>query len=307
MTLKKICRDFDIGRFKKKKSRLDSLANSVLKIQTSKGYYVVRLLKNNQIGIDRLVYAYTIMSILSEADIPVIKPLLNDKGSCISRYNGNLVQVTPFVEAASFQWLPEQVYYSGQMLRKFHHALTTVEESPKSIGVYKYVDLDVKTIIERLKLKGSTQSRQEISAINDFYKLLNQHSFNMSGLPKTIIHGDWHPTNQLYKQNGEVQCVLDFDSLQKGERIFDVAFALYFFLILHENERMSGEFLKGYGSLTFQEINNLPILIAKIGFFLGIFGGHEVFQLARNKSQLEWSLSEQGIGTIKALCVREEQ
>ena len=69
-------------------------------------------------------------------------------------YNGYLVQVTPFVEAASFQWLPGQVYHNGRMLRKIHQTLSIVEESPKSTGTYQYFDLDTKAITERLKRVG---------------------------------------------------------------------------------------------------------------------------------------------------------
>lgn len=192
------------------------------------------------------------------------------------------------------------------MLRKFHQALTNVEESPKLTGVYRDFNLDDKIITEQLRRIEHIRSEQEFSTINHFYSLLTQHSVNMSNLPQTIIHGDWHPTNLLYTSKGEIQCVLDFDSLQTGMRIFDVAYALYYFLIFHNNKSMSEEFLKGYGSLTPQEITILPIFVAKIGFLLGLFARHEAFQFTKFKSQLEWSLSQQGIRMIRALCVREK-
>ena len=304
MTLKKVCHDFGIGSFQEIKTRLGGLANLILKIQTSKGFYVVRFLKK-EIGIDRIVYAYSMISMLYEGGVPVLKPLLNNNGSSYAQYHNNIIQVIPFIEASSFQWKPTQAYYSGQILRKFHQTLITVDKSPRVTGVYRYYDLDPITIMKGLKDEGHSLPKQNISVLNGIYTLINQYSFDMSGLPKTVIHGDWNHWNQLYKENGEVECVLDFDSLQKGERIFDVAYALYFFLIQNQNESIAREFLRGYGRLTEQEINLLPILIAKIGFFFGIFVDHGEFELVRNSPQLEWCLSGQGMRTIEALCVRE--
>ena len=115
------------------------------------------------------------------------------------------------------------------MLCKMHQALTTVQESPKSTGVYQYYQLDPLSIMKLLTERGHDLPSHEGSDIDDFYTLINQHSIETSELPMTIIHGDWNPWNQLYTENCEVNCVMDFDSLQLGERVFDLAYALYFF------------------------------------------------------------------------------
>jgi Ser/Thr protein kinase RdoA (MazF antagonist) len=278
--------------------------NMNLKVCTSKGKYVIRLFLRD-IEQERLDYAYSIVSKLSKVGTPALMPILNHKGLSYSRYKDYVVQVTPFIEASLFQWIPEQAYHSGQMLCKMHQVLTTVEESPKSTGIYQYYHLDPLSIMKRLKEIGHTLPHCEGSAIDDYYQLMNQHVIETSHLPMTIIHGDWNPWNQLYKENNEVRCFMDFDTLQRGERVFDVAYALYFFLIQHQNEFLGKEFLKGYGCLTQQEISILPILIAKIGLFFGIFVEYGDFQFARNKSRLEWVISEQGRMTIQGFCSRD--
>jgi Ser/Thr protein kinase RdoA (MazF antagonist) len=98
---------------------------------------------------------------------------------------------------------------------------------------------------------------------------------------------------------------MDFDTLQRGERVFDVAYALHFFLIQRRNEMVTREFLKGYGALTQGEIDVLPFLIAKISLFFGILVKYGEFQFERNLDQMKWVISEQGRNKIQEFCIRE--
>ena len=82
----------------------------------------------------------------------------------------------------------------------------------------------------------------------------NQRGLN--AWPTTIIHGDWHPGNMLFR-GGRVVVVLDFDSARQQTRIIDVANGLLQFSILRgssepadwpsffDGTRMR-RFLKGY-------------------------------------------------------------
>ena len=42
-----------------------------------------------------------------------------------------------------------------------------------------------------------------------------------------MIRGDWHPWNQLYSNDGTVKCIMDFDFIQRAERVHDVVYALW--------------------------------------------------------------------------------
>ena len=303
--LRRLCKEFEIGQLVEVEDFLSGgYINVNLKIRTSKGKYVVRIFLVDM-ELERLQHAYRIISMLSKEGLPALLPLLNHDGHPYTMYKGYLVQVTPFIEAAPFQWFPLQAYHSGKMLRKIHQNLTSVKESLKATGGYQYYQLDPISLMHQLKENGHTGASHENVEFEKFYALMNQHAIDTSNLPKTIIHGDWNPWNQLYNQNGEVQCFMDFDTLQRGERIFDVAYALYFFLIQQHNEELGKEFLKGYGGLTNQEINVLPVLIAKISLYFGILVDQGDFQFTRNKAQMEWVISEQGRSTVQGFCIRE--
>jgi Ser/Thr protein kinase RdoA (MazF antagonist) len=292
--LKRLCKEYGIGDLLEVEDLLGGgYINANLKIRTTKGKFVVRIFLK-EVEKERLQYAYSIISKLSKEGVPALLPLLNAEGLSYSRYKEFVVQITPFVDAALFKGLPSQAYYSGKMLSRMHRTLSAVEESPTSTGSYQYYQLDPLSIMGRLKAEGQT-----------FYRILNKHIIETSILPKTIIHGDWNPWNQLFKENHEVHCFMDFDTLQRGERVFDVAYALYFFLIQQRNEEVAKMFLKGYGCLTNREINVLPFLIARIGLYFGILVEHGDFQFARNLDQLKWVISEQGRNTVQGFCIRE--
>jgi Ser/Thr protein kinase RdoA (MazF antagonist) len=303
--LVRLCREYGIGNLLEVEDLLGGgFINANLKIGTSKGKYVVRIFLKD-IEEERLQFAFSIVSELSKAGIPVLVPLLNAKGISYAGYKEFVVQITPYVEASRFQWIPEQAYHSGKMLRTMHEKLTGIKESPKPVGVYQYYQLDPPAIINELKKNGHTLPNHEGTALVDFYRLLNHLVIDTNNLPQTIIHGDWNPSNQLYNDNHEVCCFMDFDTLQRGVRIFDVAYALYFFLIQRRNERVTRQFLKGYGSLTEPEIELLPYLIAKIGLYFGILVEYGEFQFDRNIEQLKWIISEQGRNTVQGFCIRE--
>jgi Ser/Thr protein kinase RdoA (MazF antagonist) len=301
----RVCKEFRIGRLQGVQDILGGgYINANLKIRTNKGNFVVRIFLKDMEE-ERLQYAYSIVSKLAEEGVPALVPLQNSEGLTYTRYKEFVVQITPFVEASRFQWVPEQAYFSGKTLRRMHETLIGVEESPKPTGVYHYYQLDPVSMMKELIKDGYTLPNHEGTAFADFYSLLGSPSIETSNLPKTIIHGDWNPNNQLYNKNNEVCSFMDFDTLQQGERVFDVAYALYFFLIQHRNEKVTQEFLKGYGALTQQEIYVLPFLITKIGLYFGILVKYGEFQFERNLDQLKWVISEQGRNTVQGFCIRD--
>ncbi|MDF2790179.1 MAG: putative homoserine kinase type (protein kinase fold)-like protein [Neobacillus sp.] len=302
--LKRVCREFRIGRLQEVEDILGGgYINGNLKIRTTKGSFVVRIFLR-KVEEARLHYAYSIVSKLAEEGVPALLPLLNTEGLSYTNYKEFVVQITPFVEASRFQWVPEQAYYSGKTLRRMHDTLIGIGNGPKSTGVYHYFRLNPATMMQELIKDGHTLPNHEGNAIDDFYRLLETSAINKSNLPKTIIHGDWNPSNQLFNENHEVCSFMDFDTLQQAERIFDVAYALYFFLIQRRNEMVTQEFLKGYGPLTQEEIEVLPFLIAKIGLHFGILVKSGEFQFERDLDQLKWVISEQGRKTVQEFCIR---
>ena len=299
--LQSICTEFSLGDLLRIEQRLGGFANINLKIQTSKGFFVIRILLE-ETETSRLKYAYGIISKLSSNGIPALTPISTKKGNSFSVLNGRLVQVTPFIEGFPFSGTPEQAQNNGRILARIHQLLESVHETLSPNGVYSFLHLDPDSIVKGLQSQGHVLPNHNWGDIKDFYQWLCQESYEPEGMPLTIIHGDWNPWNQLYTKNGEINAVMDFDTLQRGERIFDIAYTLFFYLREQRLKALGKWFMQGYGPLTVQEIENLPFLIAKIGLFFGIFTDIGKFSFNRNRPFLEWILSEEGKKFIREAC-----
>ncbi|CAK6474048.1 Homoserine kinase [Peribacillus simplex] len=300
--LQSICREFRIGDLIAVEGRLGGFVNTNLKIKTEKGLFVIRIY-GEKFEPQRIHYAHDIISILRSSNVPALMPIQNKFENYYSTYNDHFIEVTPFVQANHFQWIPNQAYFSGIMLRKMHQTLMHVKKDPPPRqSIYDYYNWSVLDDMSKLQplYNWTNQNILDIYQINE---LILNNSRNLESvsidLPTTILHGDWHPGNQLYKKNGEVCCILDFDSIQRGECVFDVAYALYFYLLKDKSEALGKPFLQGYGVLSEQEQMVLPVMIAKLGLFFGSFINKGDLEFSKQKELVEWVLSQEGIKTLQ--------
>lgn len=87
-----------------------------------------------------------------------------------------------------------------------------------------------------------------------------------AGCPQTVVHGDFGPTNVLFR-NGQIVAVLDFANVRHGPRVTDVAYALMAFSKWSRPRlhlAMARTFLKAYQEqipLTSKELELLPHLM----------------------------------------------
>ena len=104
----------------------------------------------------------------------------------------------------------------------------TKKDPPPRESIYHFYNWSVLDDTPKLQplYNWTPQHIAQMYKMND---LILNYDQNLAGiptnLPTTIIHGDWNPGNQLYQENGEVICILDFDSIERGECVFDVAYA----------------------------------------------------------------------------------
>jgi hypothetical protein len=116
--LQSICREFGIGDLIAVEGRLGGFVNTNLKIKTEKGLFVIRIYRE-KFDPQRIHYAHDIISILRSSNVPALMPIQNKFENYFSTYNDHFIEVTPFVQANHFRWIPNQAYFSGIMLRLY--------------------------------------------------------------------------------------------------------------------------------------------------------------------------------------------
>ncbi|WP_180271374.1 phosphotransferase [Fredinandcohnia onubensis] len=268
--LKQLCQDHDIGKLVNAPAMLSSTWNLTRKITTTKGSYVIKQFYNPFTD-KRINFIQDTIYSLNNAGIKVPAPIINKTtGQCYSQIKQRIVQVTPFINSFPFKFMKEQIFHSGTILRKFHDTLQNNNDGPpSSYSTYPSLESLLRRITDITNIMTLEQKAMITKKFDAVLKRLNAR--NLKELPHSIIHCDWHFWNQLYTKNGEIIGVIDLDKIQRGERIHDVATALYYIYKLgpiEEIEKLSRHFLKGYGPLETKEKEYLPIALARVCLYL---------------------------------------
>lgn len=263
-----VCLEFNLGSLLEVNERLNGSYNVTVKIKTSHGRYVVRIL-NTAGSEEHLKRLQPIMHVLHEAAVPVPVPLMTEDGQSYMYIEGSYVQVMPFVEGNRFDCKSKQVLASGKMMRRFHEVLN---EHPVNIvptsSFYRSTDYYV-TASEQLKQIEGIPPHQWENMKKLSEAILSKWDTATAGMPESIMHGDWHFWNQLYSSNDQVISVLDFDYMQTGVQIFDLAYALWVIYILLPKHATTFDrsLLSGYGKLNNEERELLPTAVSRISLF----------------------------------------
>jgi Ser/Thr protein kinase RdoA (MazF antagonist) len=263
-----ICGQFQLGSFKRIIGKMGGVFNTNIKIETSEGTFVLRIL-NEANTMEHLRYIEQVLPLLRNEGLPVLEPILALNGNSFISYRGKLMQVSPFISADSFQCRENQVYSSGDILRAFHRALEHTVPGPKPQWSFYRTSAYLVNSLKRLRTL-SVIPEVELSKVEKLSEqLLNKWNSVQSQLPETILHGDWHFWNLAYSKD-QVACIMDFDYIQKGKRIHDVAYALWvIYMLLPEYAKIFDRaLLSGYGKLTDEEQAILPVAIARIALFI---------------------------------------
>ncbi|MCR8632896.1 phosphotransferase [Paenibacillus radicis (ex Xue et al. 2023)] len=258
---------FPIGKLKGIGRKLGGSYNINIKVETSRGEFVVRILNRSNTE-EHLHYTQKVFATLSEHGVPVLNPILTSSGDPFINYKDKLLQVTPFVRADAFQCRHNQVRASARTLSVFHQSLQNTRPGPEpDWSFYRSRHYFMNTIDLLKNIEGIP--KHELKRVEKLAEhLLETWEESQDDLPTGIIHGDWHFWNQLYKSD-EVYCVMDFDFIQQGKRVHDIAYALWaIYILLPDYAKTFDEiFIKGYANLTEEELKILPIAIAKVSLF----------------------------------------
>jgi len=303
-----ICNEFDMGDVFKIYGDLGGLFNVNLKIETNKGLYVIRI-RSGIASKEHLDYQQSIMSILKSYGIPVLTLITTKDGRNYSYYKDRFVQINPYVKGNKFSNNLIQIFSSGKMLCKIHKALADVKAGPlPKWSNYPSNNILIEGLNKLKNMKDNLTKKEIRKADNLYKKVMNKWREIKIDLPETVIHGDWHPWNQLYSNDGTVKCIMDFDFIQRAERIHDVAYALWAILSNKDTYYLGEGFLQGYNELTYEEKNILPIAIARASLFFictASFISNPVIELRdqvlKQEPFINWVLSK-GKEEIKKMC-----
>jgi Ser/Thr protein kinase RdoA (MazF antagonist) len=204
------------------------------------------LLKKRAAGRDdpfKIAFTHTLLGHLRQRRFPV--PALigtRDEQNSLLQINGATYEMFEYVVGDRYSGSLEQTQRAGEVLRQFHEKVRDFQtEWASPAGSYHdcpAVRQALNAIPTRTAGHDSVVGHEAelLALIADLHERYDAAAQRVAACgaghwPASIIHGDWHPGNLIFRQ-GRVAAVLDLDSARLQPPVLDVANGLLQFSIL---------------------------------------------------------------------------
>lgn len=225
---------YDIGAIERISDyRKGSRRAAKMLVGTTLGTFLV---KRRAFGNDirnEVEYAHEIQNRLKEHGFPVAGLVETIDGKTFVEHDNRIYELFRFIQNGKrFDKSNPAAAESGRILAHFHNILREYPLEPSVKKKTFHQDENFFSIVsETYDVLAKNETSEHLEGILDIVAYLREQyeaayarveSVGFSTLPTSIVHGDWHPGNTLYK-DGEIIAVIDFDSLRICPRITDIA------------------------------------------------------------------------------------
>jgi Ser/Thr protein kinase RdoA (MazF antagonist) len=215
--------------------------NLNLRLYTAGGSFVLRV-HRPWVTAERVAVLQVAKQRLAAAGFPVSVPLATTEGEPALRWGNRMVEVEPFVAHDNVTDSWDRYPPAFAVLARLHDGLTAAID-PETFVPPRVSNYGSPTSL--LGWVGQTEARiranppgnatgralQVCATANDVLgKLADWWPRAAPGLPVQPIHGDYGGGNVLFRR-GRVVAVVDFDFLAMRERVYDLAYCLYWMLV----------------------------------------------------------------------------
>ncbi|WP_277213224.1 phosphotransferase enzyme family protein [Isoptericola croceus] len=204
--------------------------NGNFRIATAQGDMVLREYRMS--GIDKIRAELRLVAFLGENGYPTPAPLRTASGELVVEADRPI---------AVFPWVPgdvptemtaplaEQV---GELLAQMH--LLTADWTDERIPVIDRLGLLHQGLASRPELDGVDDWHDRV---RDFLEACGEELKRLDELPSGPLHHDLHRQNLLVAE-GKVTAVLDFDELNRGPLVIDLARVFHYLAVDHPDRRL---------------------------------------------------------------------
>jgi homoserine kinase type II len=215
--------------------------NLNLRLYTAGGSFVLRV-HRPWVTPERVAVLQSVKQRLAAAGFPVSVPLTTSEGEPALRWGNRLVEVEPFVahDTVADSWDRYPLAFTA--LARLHDALAAAVDTESFVpprvsnygsptGLLAWVGQTEARIRAHPPGNATARALQVCAASNEVLgKLADWWPRAAPGLPVQPIHGDYGGGNVLFRR-GRGVAVVDFDFLAIRERVYDLAYCLYWMLL----------------------------------------------------------------------------
>jgi len=212
-----------------------------LRLTTEAGEYLLKRRAPARAVETRVALAHRLQRTLAERKFPIAPLVPTRAGDDGVWLDERSYELFVFVDGDGFSRSPASAEAGGAALARLHSIAATMGEvSGAPSGSFHAMPAIDQSLPQIPAAVAAVESDVESDALKRTCRLLahgyreagrRAESAGLSGMPRQIIHGDWHPGNLIYAGD-TVAAVVDFDSVRLEPRISDVANGLLQFAML---------------------------------------------------------------------------
>jgi homoserine kinase type II len=242
--LAEVLSHYDIGVVKSAKEfgRGSRRAPKLL-LETLNGRFLLKRRARGRNDPFKVAFSHALMGHLHarQFPLPALVGTCDDQNSML-QIGAHVYEVFEYVDGERCDNSLEETTNAGRTLADYHQAVAgfKTEWTPPA-GSYHNAP-NVRAGLNAIPTVTSSHDSvygHEAELLHLTQKLHDQYDYaaaeaNQGGFarwPGTIIHGDWHPGNMLFRR-GKICAVLDFDAARHQPAIIDVAYGMLQFSIL---------------------------------------------------------------------------
>ncbi|MCH2151802.1 MAG: phosphotransferase [Phycisphaerales bacterium] len=192
------------------------------------------LLKRRGPGRDdphRIFFEHAVHERLGSAGYPVAEIIRSARSqSAVMRSDSGIYELFRYVKASRCDGSHASLESCGESLAIMHDTLSGMDSNAPAVEGY-HDSRKLTSALKRYAKKFDSAGRDCCQFIlkSAVKAAAAVDSMGWSKWPRTVMHGDWHPGNVLYGDDGKVSLVLDFDAVRIDPHVSDLAAAVLHF------------------------------------------------------------------------------
>ncbi len=202
------------GRFQ----ALNAMENRVYDVEfEDASHIVIKFYRPGRWSKDTILAEHEFLLKSLEAEIPVVPPTKNEKGETLFEINGVFYSIFEKRPGRLEPELnPEQLKRLGHYLARLHNVGDKLKKAPRMSLTPQTYGTDSLKILKDIGLLGDGLGPRYQQICSDIVQAIEPRFKN---LPMTLIHGDCHAGNILWR--GDEPYFIDFDDMLYGPAVQD--------------------------------------------------------------------------------------
>ncbi len=192
-----------------------------------RGKFLLKRRSADHADAERVGFSHELQAFLSDAGLPVARLIpTRSTGRTLLQRRQDVYELFEFIPGRPFEGSIAETTDAGRVLARFHRtAAGFLTRYPIPTGDYH----DHNAVRSALRgaeaqLKAHADAADVIRELSQAYNAAADRAqqAGIAAQPRSVIHGDWHPGNMLFR-NGSVVGVIDLDSVRVSKRVLDIA------------------------------------------------------------------------------------